>query len=94
MANHISALKRIKQNKKKNIRNRAVRSKLRTELKKFWLLISQKKVEEGQKQLPLIHSIIDKARTKGVINKNLSSRKKSQVHSWLQELLASTNKVN
>ena len=87
MANHTSALKRIRQTQKKNLRNRILRSKLRTELKKFWQLIEKKQTDEGQKQLPLVYKSIDKARTKGVINKNLASRKKSQASKWIKTLL-------
>lgn len=87
MANHASALKRIRQNEKKNLRNRTLRSKLRTELKKFWQLIEKKNVTEMQKQISLVHKNIDKARTKGILNKNSASRKKSQANQWLNRLL-------
>jgi small subunit ribosomal protein S20 len=89
MANHTSSLKRIRQDEKKNSRNSILRSKFRTELKKYWQLIDKKMTAEGQKQLPLIHKSIDKARSKGIIKKNLASRKKSQVTRWLQKLLQS-----
>ena len=82
MANHVSAIKRIRQNKKKNLRNRMMKSRYRTELKKFLELVSDEKNKGGKEsQLSFIHKIIDKARTKGIISKNAASRKKSQMAS-------------
>ena len=79
MANHKSAKKRIKQNAKRNLRNRSLRSALRTELKKFVGLVEAQKMEEASKALPFIHKVIDKACTKGVIHKNKASRAKSKM---------------
>lgn len=93
MANHVSSLKRIRQDEKKNSRNRILRSKLRTELKKYWQLIEKKEIVEGKKQLSFIYKCIDKARSKGIIKKNVASRKKSQVSTWLQKLLQSVDKT-
>ncbi len=87
MANHISAIKRIRQNRKKNLRNRMVRSRYKTELNKFLEFVSDKKnkeVKELQQQLSFIHKIIDKARTKGIISKNSASKKKSQMANQLK----------
>lgn len=88
MANHKSAAKRARQNVKLRLRNRALKSAYRTEVKKFMELISEKKKEDAQKMLPHIHKIIDKAHTKGVLPKNAASRKKSQVSLMLNEALA------
>lgn len=79
MANHKSALKRAKQNKKRNLRNRSLLSALKTELKKFQIILEEKKIDELKKALSLIHKIIDKTQTKGVITKNAASRKKSKL---------------
>ena len=93
MANHASALKRIRQNKKRNLRNKALRSEMRTELKRFWKLIEKKDVTKGQEQISFIHKKIDKMRTKGVINKNFASRKKSQVQRWLNDIKSLVEKT-
>lgn len=78
MANHKSALKRNRQNIKRNLRNSALRSAFRTELKKFMVLVEEKN-SELSKQLPHIHKVIDKACTKGILTKNAASRKKSRL---------------
>ena len=78
MANHASAIKRIRQNKKKNLQNRMIRSRYKTELKGFLEFVFDKKnkgAKELQTQLSFIHKIIDKARTKGIISKNMALEK-------------------
>lgn len=79
MANHKSALKRARQNAKRRLRNRNLRSTYKTEIKSFIALIEENKVDEAQKNLPKLHKIIDKAHTKGVIPKNAASRYKSNL---------------
>jgi small subunit ribosomal protein S20 len=77
MADHKSAAKRARQNVKRRLRNRAIKSGYRTEIKKFTELIDLKKIEEAKKMLPTIHKVVDKACTKGVMPKTTASRKKS-----------------
>lgn len=79
MANHKSALKRARQNKKRYMRNRSLTSAYRTEIKKFIVLLEEKKVEEAKAQLPSIHKVIDRAFSKGLLKKNTASRKKSRL---------------
>ena len=87
MANHKSALKRARQNSKRRLRNRMLRSRYRTEIKKFLTMINEQKLEDAQKFLSQIHSAIDKARTKGVIKKNTASRYKSNLTIKLNKAL-------
>ncbi len=79
MANHKSAVKRARQNVKRRLRNRQIKSGYKTEIKKFISLVDEKKVEDAQKMLPLIHKVIDKACIKGAMPKNTASRKKSKM---------------
>ncbi len=88
MANHKSATKRAKQNIKRRLRNRALKSAYRTEIKKFTSLIEEKKAEDAKNMLPLIHKVIDKAHTKGVMRKNTASRKKSKLTVMLNKALS------
>lgn len=87
MANHKSAIKRARQNKKRRIRNRVIRSEFRTEMKKYSNLILENKIEEAQNQLPKIHKIIDKTQIKGIIPKNTASRNKSRISIMLNKAL-------
>jgi len=88
MANHKSAAKRARQNVKRRLRNRALKSSYRTELKKFFALITENKAEDAQKMLSHIHKVIDKAHTKGVVPKKAASRKKSQVSLMLNKAVS------
>jgi small subunit ribosomal protein S20 len=73
VANTKSAVKRIRQNERRRLRNRAVRSKLRTTLKVA-------RAVQGSEQRPTIEEALrtlDKAVSKGVIHPNTAARKKS-----------------
>ena len=73
MANTKSAMKRMRQSERRRLRNRAVRSKVRTALKVA-------RAVEGPEQGTTIAEAIralDKAVSKGVIHRNTAARKKS-----------------
>jgi len=76
---NVSAIKREKQNKTQWMRNKALKSALRTEIKKFLVLLKENKPEELTKSVPTWHKAIDKAYSKGVLSKNAASRKKSKI---------------
>ena len=77
MANIKSQIKRNKTNEKARLRNQAIRSAVRTEIRK-----SQAAVEAGDKaaaeaQLRVASRKLDKAVTKGVFHRNTAANKKS-----------------
>ena len=75
MANIKSAVKRVKQTIRRQARNRAVRSELRTAVKGYRELEDTKKSEKVSQA----YSDIDKAKKKGVIHKNAAARYKSRL---------------
>ena len=79
-----SAYKSIKVIKKKTGRNQAIKTHLKTEVKKFNALIASKNIEEAKKQLQAVTRELDKARSNGIITKNTASRKKSRLAKKLQ----------
>ncbi len=79
MANHKSALKRIRQNEKRNEINRSNRSKLRTAIKKVRVAVTASDKAAGSEQLLSTVSLIDKAVNKGLIHKNTAARHKSRL---------------
>ena len=86
MANHKSALKRVRQNVKRNEINRANRSKLRTQIKKLrGALGTSDKTASGELLNPTV-SLIDKAVNKGIIHKNTAARYKSRLTKHVSEL--------
>lgn len=86
MVIHKSALKRARQNIKRNARNRAHRTVLRTAIKKHRALLEAKDFEAAVAGLPLLYRAIDRSVTKGVLHKRTAARYKSR-------LTEATNKV-
>jgi small subunit ribosomal protein S20 len=76
MANHKSAIKRIKQNETRRIRNRYHARTMRNAVKKFRLIEDKKEAED---QLPKIVGIIDKLAKKSIIHKNKAANLKSKL---------------
>ena len=74
-----ASYKSVKVTKKKTIRNQAIKTHLKAEIKKFIDLIATKKLDEAKREINKLVSEIDKARSKGVIPKNTASRKKARL---------------
>ena len=79
MANIKSAKKRILTNQKKAARNQAVKSGVKTAIKKVRVAIEAGNKDEAAKALLAATSAIDKAESKGVLKKNTASRKVSRL---------------
>lgn len=79
MANTKSAIKRIRTSEKRRLRNRAIRSSVRTAIKKFERALGQVEREESEALLRYALRKLDKAVTKGVLHRNTAARKKSRL---------------
>lgn len=79
MANIKSAVKRIRIAEKKTLRNKMVKSAVKTTIKKFETAVKSGNFDEAKVLLPQVSRAIDKAAAKGVIHKNNASRKKSNL---------------
>ncbi len=79
MANIKSAKKRILTSEKRAARNQAVKSGVKTAVKKVRVAIEQGDKALAQKELLNATSVIDKAESKGIIKKNTASRKVSRL---------------
>ncbi|KGN42116.1 30S ribosomal protein S20 [Knoellia aerolata] len=77
MANIKSQLKRIKTNKVATERNKAVKSDVRTAVRKFRSLADAGKADEAKDALKAASTKLDKAVSKGVLHKNSAANKKS-----------------
>jgi len=75
VANHKSAIKRNKQNEKRNARNTHIRSTMRTFVKQVREAVAENNQEASQAALVRATSFIDKVASKGIIHKNTASRK-------------------
>lgn len=93
MAHTLSAQKRARQALKRKLRNKIVKSRIKTQVKKLRLMISQKK--EGSaftQELTRLYQLVDKAVAKGVIHKNKSARLKSRLSLGVNRLAQKTDK--
>ncbi|WP_026999115.1 30S ribosomal protein S20 [Eisenibacter elegans] len=76
MANHKSALKRIRANEKKRLRNRFQVKTTRTFIKK---LRNSKDKNEAQDLLKKVSAMLDRLARKNVIHKNKAANNKSKL---------------
>ena len=83
MANHKSALKRIRSSETKRLRNRYYSKSMRNAIRSF-LNIEDKK--EAEERMPKIVSMVDKLAKINVIHKNKAGNLKSQVSKHVQAL--------
>ena len=79
MANLKSALKRIRQDRKRTLRNSAIRSRAKTYVKKVNRLLAEGRVDEAAEVARLAASALDTAAAKGVIHGNNAARRKSRL---------------
>ena len=77
VANIKSQLKRIKTNAKRTERNKAVKSELRTWIRKFREAAASGDKDAASDALKVASKKLDKAVSKGVIHKNQAANKKS-----------------
>lgn len=85
MANHASAIKRHKQSEKRRQRNAAVKSSLRTAVKKVKESATAGKAEETKANLQNAISELDRAVSKGVLHRNNASRRISRLTKQLNQ---------
>ena len=79
MANIKSEKKRILVTKTRNERNKAIKSAVKTAIKKVDAAVAAKDKEAASAALLAATSVIDKAAKKGVYHKNNASRKVSRL---------------
>ena len=85
MANHKSALKRIRSSEKRRQRNRFVRGSTRTSIRKARTSITGKDMVVAEVAVHDAVSALDKAAAKGVIHKNNAARRKSRLMRQLNQ---------
>ena len=88
MARHPSAEKRHRQSVKRHHRNQAIRSRVRTFVKRVRESIASGAVAEATERLQGATRAIDKAVTKGVLHGNTAARKISRLTLAVRKLSA------
>lgn len=92
MAHSLSAKKRIRQNAKRNMMNRARKSAVKTQIKSFLNATKQSSsLETAENELRQAQRKIDRLAAKGIIHKNTAARKKAQLFRQLNSAKAKAN---
>ncbi|MDR1625840.1 MAG: 30S ribosomal protein S20 [Spirochaetia bacterium] len=81
-----SAEKRQRQNEARRLRNREVRSEVRTAIRKFLEAVEAKNKEKAGAAYVSCQKVIDSAAGKGVFHRNAAARKKSRLSAKLNAL--------
>jgi small subunit ribosomal protein S20 len=88
LANHKSALKRVKQSELRRQRNRSRKTQMKNAIKRLEEAMASKSSEAAAERLKEAISVIDRTASKGVIHKNKASRKISRLTSKVNALTA------
>ncbi|NIQ00444.1 MAG: 30S ribosomal protein S20 [Nitrospinaceae bacterium] len=88
MANHQSAKKRNRQNIKRNTRNRAHRTQVKTLTRKVLTAVEENNQEEAEQSLKEASRVISKVASKGVLHSRTASRKISGLAKKVHQMSA------
>ena len=79
MANHKSAIKRIRQNEKRRVRNQDVKTRIKSEVKRVRSAVKSGDAAAAEENLKEASRLLEKAVSKGVLHKNNASRRVSRL---------------
>lgn len=86
MATHKSALKRTRQDIKKRLQNKSIKSHLKTKIKSVRLALEEKSSEKAREALSKALPVIAKAASQRVIHKRTAARKISRLSRQVNDL--------
>lgn len=86
MSHSLSAKKRVRQNAKRRIINRARKSEVKTAIKGFEAMISSSDKKAADEQYKLVVRKLDRIASTGTIHKNKAARIKSRLARKLRKL--------
>jgi small subunit ribosomal protein S20 len=86
MANIASQIKRNRQNERVRLRNKAHRSTLKTDLRKFHAAVASGDADAAGAQFRVATKRLDKAASKGIVHANFAANKKSKMAQQLAGL--------
>jgi len=90
VAHSLSAKKRIRQNAKRRVNNRARKSMVKTQIKHFETALSAGDMEKAGAQFKLLTQRLDKVAATSTMHKNTAARYKSRLTSKLNQKAAQT----
>jgi len=86
----LSAQKRVRQDEKRRLRTRAVRSSMKTYTKKLLSALEAGDADQARTEYRAASRAIDKAVTRGALHKRTGARQKSRLAARLSRLAAAT----
>jgi small subunit ribosomal protein S20 len=86
MANHFSAIKRVRQDEKRTEFNRENKTRLRHQIRAMRRAITAKDAKAATELLPATFSLIDRSAKNGIIKKNTAARYKSKLQGHVKKL--------
>jgi small subunit ribosomal protein S20 len=90
MPNSVSAKKRLRQSLDRRERNRAIRSSIRTQVKKLRTAIAGGDVAKCEAEFRVTAKKLDQAAAKKILHDNAASRLKSRLSARIKTLKATT----
>jgi small subunit ribosomal protein S20 len=84
MPNSLSAKKRLRQNEVLRLRNRSIKSAVRTQLKKVRKAVEAGEVEKAESEFRLAAKKLDRAGCKNIIHPNTCARYKSRLQKLIK----------
>ncbi len=91
MPNTASAKKRLRQNKVRRLRNRAIKSAVRTQIKKVRVAVHDGDVAKAEEEFRLAAKRLDRASTRNVFHPNAAARYKSRLQKLIKSVREAAN---
>lgn len=88
MAHSLSAKKRMRQNETRRVRNRARKSVVKTQTRRFTEAVAARDVETSETELRKACRLLDRIAAKGTMHKNTVARRKSSLQKRFNALKA------
>ncbi len=88
MADHKSALKKIRQDQKRNARNKAVRTRYRNLIKAVRMAVDSGDGARAKEALAMAVPYLDRIVTKGILHKNTAARYVSRLTKRVESMEA------
>jgi small subunit ribosomal protein S20 len=79
LAHTISGLRNIRRNEKSRLRNKAIKTRLRGQMKRVLAAVAKKDKAASGTELKAAYKLLDRAATTNVIHRNAAARYKSRL---------------
>jgi small subunit ribosomal protein S20 len=79
LPNIASSIRQVRTDKRRTLRNKNIRSRVKTDITKAERLVAAGKLDEAKKAIQVAVSELDKAAVKGILHTNNASRRKARL---------------